>query len=649
MLNVRAVSSFEPNANRRPARNAWKVYPRLIGYAWGHRKLLFTSLFFAVVTGACFSGMIVTIGIVVRIVFGAQEAVNAQVGQVVAQVQAVNGFLESYVGWAPAGIDDTIRSVIANMRAERTTALAVLASALVALAIAGGAARFVQGYTAGLLGVSITIRLVREMFRNVMDLSLLFFEKHTTGEVVSRFTNDAFMVNRGLTNVFVRVFSEPIRALFCIGIAFVVDWRLTLLTGVVLPPMVYAIFRIGREVKKRARRSLENVASLASTVTEAVKGMQIVKGFSMEGHQIDRVEGHLGDLRTQLKKMVRADAAIAPITQLLLVLGLVVFLFVGDKAVASAQLDSGSLVILVGALAALLDPIMRLSLINNMIQASAASAERVLEFVDMEPDIKEAPEPVTLPRLRESIRFDDVHFSYDGEREVLAGVTFEIRKGEMVALVGFSGAGKSTVAKLIPRFYDVTGGGIAIDGVDIRQCTFRSLRDQISIVTQESILFNESVARNIAFGSKDFSHEQIEQAARAAHAEGFIERLSARYETVLAESGGSLSGGQRQRLAIARAIVKDPAILILDEATSSLDSESEQAIQRAIEENVVGRTTLVIAHRLSTVRRADRILVLDQGRIAEQGTHADLLAQAGLYKRLHDVQFQTMENRQPGI
>ncbi|GMV93764.1 MAG: ABC transporter ATP-binding protein [Candidatus Hydrogenedentota bacterium] len=640
MLNVRAVSSFEDRAGKEAARNAWKVYPRLIGYAWNYRKLLLTSLLFAIISGACFSGMIVTIGIVVRVVFGEPQAVDAQVGRVVEQIQTAGAFLEDHAGWAPANLDDAVWSTVTRMREQRSSALVVLSVGLLFFAVAGGLARFVQGYTAGLLGVSITIRLVREMFRNVIDLSLLFFERHTTGEIVSRFTNDAFMVNRGLTNVFVRVFSEPIRALFCIGLALAVNWQLTLLTALVFPPMIYAIFRIGREVKKRARRSLENVASLAGTVTETVRGMPVVKGFSMEDHQIDRVEGHLGDLRHQLKKMVRADATIVPITQLLLVLGLVLFLFVGERAVTSAQMDSGSLVILVGALAALLDPIMRLSMINNMIQASAASAERVLEYVDLKPDIEERPDAITIPRLREAIRFDDVRFGYDDEREVLSGVTFEIRKGEMVALVGFSGSGKTTIAKLIPRFYDVKGGAIAIDGVDIRDASFRSLRDQISIVTQESILFNESVSENIAFGSDRFSAEQVSAAARAAHAEDFVQQLPRGYGTILTESGGSLSGGQRQRLAIARAVLKDPAILILDEATSSLDSESERAIQQAIEENIVGRTTLVIAHRLSTVRRADRILVLDQGRIVEEGTHHELIALGGLYKRLHDVQFQ---------
>jgi subfamily B ATP-binding cassette protein MsbA len=268
-----------------------------------------------------------------------------------------------------------------------------------------------------------------------------------------------------------------------------------------------------------------------------------------------------------------------------------------------------------------------------------ASAERVFEYIDMKPEIVDAPDAVALPPLRESLCFNDVRFSYDGKTEVLCGIDLRIKKGEMVALVGFSGAGKSTLVKLLPRFYDVTGGSITLDGIDIRKATLESLRGQLSIVTQDSILFNESIRENIAHGRDDYSDERIRAAARAAHAEEFIAPLPEGYETSIGESGSSLSGGQRQRLAIARAIVKDPAILILDEATSSLDSESEQAIQKAMDEFVVGRTTLVIAHRLSTIQRADRIVVLENGRVAEMGTHRELIEKGGIYRRLYEIQF----------
>jgi subfamily B ATP-binding cassette protein MsbA len=282
--------------------------------------------------------------------------------------------------------------------------------------------------------------------------------------------------------------------------------------------------------------------------------------------------------------------------------------------------------------------------VNNAIQSSVASAERAFEFIDYKPEIIEAPGALPLPPIQRSIRFEDVHFSYDGKAEVLRGVSFEVKKGEMIAIVGHSGAGKSTIVKLLPRFYDVNKGAITIDGIDIRKVNFESLRAQIGIVTQDIILFNESVRANICAGRTDYSDERVREAAKAAHATEFIERLPRTYETGIGEAGGLLSGGQRQRLAIARALMKDPSILILDEATSSLDSESERAIQKAIEEFVVGRTSIVIAHRLSTVRRADQIIVLDQGRIAEQGTHNELLQREGsLYRRLYEVQFASGE------
>jgi subfamily B ATP-binding cassette protein MsbA len=287
----------------------------------------------------------------------------------------------------------------------------------------------------------------------------------------------------------------------------------------------------------------------------------------------------------------------------------------------------------------MLDPLRKLATVNNMVQTSVASAERVFAFIDARSEVVEAEDAVDLPPLRDSLRFEHIDFSYNGDAQVLGGLDFEIKKGEMVALVGFSGAGKSTIAKLIPRFYDPTGGRVTIDGVDIRGASLSSLRDQISVVTQDTILFHETIRNNIAFGNAEYSDERVRAAAAAANATGFIEALPEGFDTPLDEDGGNLSGGQRQRLAIARAIIKDPSILILDEATSSLDSESEKAIQSAIEKFVVGRTTLVIAHRLSTIQRADRIVVIDEGRVAEEGPHEALLAKGGIYARLYDVQF----------
>ncbi|MCX5757790.1 MAG: ABC transporter ATP-binding protein [Candidatus Hydrogenedentes bacterium] len=502
-----------------------------------------------------------------------------------------------------------------------------------------GFARFLQEFFAGAIGVNVSISLGNEMYENTIGLSIPFFERRTTGEIIARFTNDIFMVNRGLTMVFIRLFREPVKIFFCLMLALSVNWRLTLAVLLVLPAIGYVIYAIGRKVKKSVRNSLQRIASMSGIVAETVSGIAVVKAYCMEAYETERVHAELQRIRRYMTKMVKADAAIDPAAEFLMMVGLGVFILLANSAFESGQIDGGGLVILFGALAAMMDPLRKLSGVNNMIQTSVASAERVFEFIDMQPDILEAPNAVELPPLKQSIRFDDVRFSYDGTTPILQGVSFEIRKGEMAALVGFSGSGKSTIAKLIPRFYDPQQGAITIDGTDIRRATFKSLRAQIGVVTQDTVLFNDTVRVNIAYGHGGYSDERVRQAASAAHASEFIERLPEQYDTNIGESGGTLSGGQRQRLAIARAVIKDPAILILDEATSSLDSESERAIQSAIEEFVVGRTTLVIAHRLSTVQRADRILVIDNGQVVEQGRHEELIACGGLYRRLYDVQF----------
>jgi len=348
-------------------------------------------------------------------------------------------------------------------------------------------------------------------------------------------------------------------------------------------------------------------------------------------------------LQKFLLRIVRLNAATEPITEFLLVLGIVGFVMLSGRRVVQGELDAGDLTQLYFALAMMLDPVRKMSSVNNMVQTSVASAERVFEIIDAEPSVGDKPGARAVNTFNDTIHFDNVSFSYDGRKPVLTGINLEIRKGEMVALVGPSGAGKSTLVKLLPRFYDPTSGAVRIDGVDARDYTMESVRELIGMVTQETILFAESVRANIAFGRDDFPDDRVRAAAKAANAQAFIEALPQGYDTDIAESGASLSGGQRQRIAIARAIIKDPAILVLDEATSSLDSESEKLIQDALDHFIEGRTALIIAHRLSTVRRADRIVVMDAGRVAEQGTHDELMRQGGLYTRLYETQFGKQE------
>ena len=633
------LSSFSTNQLLPPTTGAWQVYKRLIRYAWLFKVRLIVSILFAMLTAASFTSIIVVVGGSVRLLYSDEQVVAPQVDYVAKLAEHYANKIAPIKRFSPDQVNTWVRDVCRKAREDRQRALLYMSVTVILIALFSGLARFTQEYFAGSIGASISVQLAQEMFENIMRLSLRFFEQRTTGEILARFTNDVFMVNRGLATVFVRLVREPINALLCLALALRIDWALTMAVLVVMPAIFYVILSIGRKLKKSARRSLQKIASMASVAAETLNGIAIVKAYSMESYETERIRVELLKLRRFLKKMVKANASMQPSAEFIMVIGIVLFVLLANHAIEIERIDSGGLVMLFGAIAAMMEPLRKLAIVNNDIQQSAACAERVFEFIDAKPDVVEAPRASALPALKQSLEFRDVHFSYNGETEVLKGIDFEVRKGEIVALVGFSGAGKSTIIKLIPRFYDVTGGAILIDGIDIRQATFQSLRDQISIVTQDTTLFNESVRSNIAFGRTVFSDERVRQAAQAAHAAEFIEKLPQQYDSNIGEFGGTLSGGQRQRLAIARAIIKDPAILILDEATSSLDSESEQAIQRAIEEFIVGRTTIVIAHRLSTIQRADRILVIDNGRIAEQGTHQELIAKAGLYRRLYDVQF----------
>jgi subfamily B ATP-binding cassette protein MsbA len=643
-LETMALSSSD-----RPMESARSVFLRLFRYGWRYKARALVSVFFAMFIAASFGSLLYTIGMGLKVtlykaptpamIAAGQKAEPDPADEVAANLVKGSEHLRKAIGWAPERLDQRFHRMVDRMREKPMFALGALCALVVIAAFVVGLARFLQEYLAGTVCVRITADLERDMFRGVIQQPMGFFEMTASGEILSRFANDAFTVAQGLMDVFIKLMREPFKAVAFMAIAVSVDPWLALIGACVLPPVFYVLILIGKRMRRSMRKSLERIATMVSAISETIRGVLIVKGYNMEEYETKRVDMEVERLQRYLRRLIRLDATAGPVTEFMMVLGAVIFVMISGYRVSQGSLDLAGVTQLYLSLLLMFDPLRKLSSVNNILQKSAASAERVFEFIDLKPTIVEAPNPIELPRFSGTIRFDGVRFSYDSKAEVLKGIDLEIRKGEVVAIVGSSGAGKSTLVKLLPRFYDVSSGSISIDGVDIRQASFASLREKISIVTQDTILFDDSIRNNIAYGQNEYTDERIREAAGAAHALEFIEKLEERFDAVIGESGCTLSGGQRQRLAIARAIIKDPAILILDEATSSLDSESERLIQDALDRFVAGRTAIIIAHRLSTVQRADRILVMDDGRIVEQGTHQELLAHGGIYSRLHAIQF----------
>lgn len=626
---------------KKRARDFWATYLRLMGYAFRHKGKLAVLVLFSFVTAGSMPTLIVTAYSGIDLMYADEAELPGMITKYQERAASFAENIGKVTGESP-DFDTRVETVIVDIREDKSKGLRLLAIFIIAVTMIGGFSRYIQEYFAGIISSDIVMQLRNDMFGNVIGLSHDFYEERTTGTIMARFTNDVMMVNTGITDVFIMFFREPIKVIFLLGVAFYISVTLSLGILVFLSPITLLFLITAKRVKKRVKFRLNKVASVATILMESVRGITVVKSFQMEEAERERMLEELKNLRYQMIRFSRIEAAIGPVTETFLICGAGILLILGDQIIRSQGLSPMELAALAGCMIGIVDPMRKIANMNNKIQVSAVSAERVFEFIDRKPSVVEKSDAVEIPEIRDRIVFNNVNFSYDGERPVLINLSFEIKKGEMVALVGFSGAGKSTIAKLLPRFYDPQSGSITIDGVDIKDASLASLRDQIGYVTQDNILFNRSIQDNIAYGQAEYDMDRVRKAAKVAHADEFIERIDKQYEAGVSEAGANLSGGQKQRIAIARAIMKDPAILILDEATSSLDTESETAIQQAIDEFVIGRTTVVIAHRLSTIQRADRIIVLSHGEVAEQGTHHELLRQSGIYSRLHSLQFAEM-------
>ena len=516
--------------------------------------------------------------------------------------------------------------------------LKLIPLAIVGLFLLKGLFDYGQGYLMSFVGQRIITDLREKIYHHVHSLSLPFFTKNPTGVLMSRILNDVNLVQGAVSDSVTGLLKDIFTILGLVFVVFYRDWQLALIALVVFPIAVYPIVKFGRKLRSYSTRSQMTLADLSTLLLETISGSRIVKAFNMEEYERKRFSKVNEKLFGLMRKSFRVRAVSHPLMETLGGLGIAAIVFYGGYNVIQGTATAGTFFSFLAALLMLYEPVKRLSNVNNSIQQGLAGASRIFEILDTVPEIRNKPGARDLAEIRRGIEFQDVSFKYE-EDWVLKNINLKIQAGEVVAFVGASGGGKTTLVNLVPRFYDVDSGRILIDGADVRELTVESLRGKIAMVTQQTILFNDTVEQNIAYGNIGQPREKIVEAAEAAFAHNFIRNLPEGYQTRIGEQGVKLSGGERQRISIARALLKNAPILILDEATSSLDSESEVEVQKAVEYLMQGRTTLVIAHRLSTIRKADRIVVIAGGEIVEEGTHEELLEKDGEYRKLYLLQF----------
>ena len=521
---------------------------------------------------------------------------------------------------------------------DRQNVLMLLAIVAICISLMSNLFRYLGAWTMENMRTRTLQRMRNEMFSRVMDMNVGYFSDQRKGDIISKITSDVGVVQFCITNTLQVSFREPFLIIGYIVMMVAISWELAIFSVLFLPVVALLIGSIVKKLRHPARTNQQRMGEMVSTLDESLSGIKVIKSYNATEYIKQKYYAISADLARLTLSMARRQQLASPMSEFLGITAVGVILVFGGSLVTKGSLDPGGFIAFVAIFSQITRPVRTFIDQFANINQGIAAGERIFSVIDTRPEIEDRPGARELKGLREKIEFRDVHFSYDGQREVIDGISFEIRRGETVALVGPSGGGKSTLSELLPRFYDPASGEIAIDGIPLRDYTQESLRAHMSVVAQDTVLFNDTIESNIAMGKPGATHEEIVEAARIANADQFIRECAEGYSTNIGDRGVKLSGGQRQRLSIARAVLKNPDILILDEATSALDTESEKLVQEALNKLLEGRTSVVIAHRLSTIHNADKIIVVDHGRIAEQGTHNELMARGGIYAKLIEMQ-----------